>query len=73
MTYESRYPQRGLDTRLQPFTHTGAKQLISIANKPVIDYCIEDLVRCGISEIAIIVGYTPECIQSVKDTLGDGS
>ena len=62
----------GLGTRLRPLTHTGAKQLIPIANKPVIEYCIEDLVRCRISEIAIIVGYTPERIQSVRETLGDG-
>jgi glucose-1-phosphate thymidylyltransferase len=62
----------GLGTRLRPLTHTGAKQLIPIANKPVIVYCIEDLVRCGITEIAIIVGYTPERIQSVMDTIGSG-
>lgn len=63
----------GLGTRLRPLTHTGAKQLIPIANKPVLEYCIEDLKETGISEIAIIVGYTPERIQSVKDTIGDGS
>ena len=62
----------GLGTRLRPLTHTGAKQLIPIANKPVIEYCIEDLVRCGIFEIAIIVGYTPERIQSVQESLGKG-
>lgn len=62
----------GLGTRLRPLTHTGAKQLIPIANKPVIEYCIEDLKEMGISEIAIIVGYTPERIQSVKDAIGDG-
>ncbi len=63
----------GLGTRLRPLTHTGAKQLIPIANKPVLEYCIEDLKETGITEIAIIVGYTPERIQSVKDTIGDGS
>lgn len=63
----------GLGTRLRPLTHTGAKQLIPVANKPVLEYCIEDLKETGISEIAIIVGYTPERIQSVKDTIGDGS
>ena len=63
----------GLGTRLRPLTHTGAKQLIPIANKPVIEYCIEDLKETGITDIAIIVGYTPERIQSVKDTIGDGS
>ena len=63
----------GLGTRLRPLTHTGAKQLIPIANKPVLEYCIEDLKETEITDIAIIVGYTPERIQSVKDTIGDGS
>lgn len=63
----------GLGTRLRPLTHTGAKQLIPVANKPILEYCIEDLRETGIHDIAIIVGYTPERIQSVKDTLGTGS
>jgi glucose-1-phosphate thymidylyltransferase len=63
----------GLGTRLRPLTHTGVKQIIPVANKPVIEYCIEDLVSAGIHEIAIIVGYTPDKIQSVIDTVGDGS
>ena len=63
----------GLGTRLRPLTHTGAKQLIPIANKPVLEYCIEDFKETGICDIAIIVGYTPERIQSVKDIIGDGS
>ena len=62
----------GLGTRLRPLTHTGAKQLIPIANKPVLEYCIEQLLECGITEIGIIVGYTPERIQSVKDIIGNG-
>ncbi len=63
----------GVGTRLRPLTHTGAKQIIPVANKPVIEYCIEDLVRAGVQEIAIIVGYTPERIQSVIDVVGDGA
>lgn len=63
----------GLGTRLRPLTHTGAKQLIPVANKPILEYCIEDLKETGIHEMAIIVGYTPERIQSVKDTIGNGS
>lgn len=63
----------GLGTRLRPLTHTGAKQLIPIANKPVLEYGIEALKETGITEIAVIVGYTPERIQSVKDIIGDGS
>jgi glucose-1-phosphate thymidylyltransferase len=63
----------GLGTRLRPLTHTGAKQLIPIANKPVLEYCIEQLIESGITEIGIIVGYTPERIQSIKDVIGDGT
>ncbi len=62
----------GLGTRLRPLTHTGTKQLIPIANKPVLEYCIEDLREVGIHDIGIIVGYTPERIRSVTDVIGDG-
>ena len=62
----------GLGTRLRPLTHTGAKQLIPVANKPVLEYCIEDLMNAGARDIAIIVGYTPERIKSIKDVIGDG-
>jgi glucose-1-phosphate thymidylyltransferase len=62
----------GLGTRLRPLTHTGTKQLIPIANKPVLEYCIEDLREVGIRDIGIIVGYIPERITSVIDVIGDG-
>lgn len=63
----------GLGTRLRPLTHTGPKQLIPIANKPVLFYVIEDLVEAGITDIGIIVGYTEERINTIKNTVGDGS
>lgn len=63
----------GLGTRLRPLTHTGAKQLIPIANKPVLEYCIEDLKEAGIRDIGIVVGYTPERIKSITEAIGDGS
>ena len=56
----------GLGTRLRPLTHTGAKQLIPVANKPVLEYCIEDLKAAGVSEMA-------ERIKSVTDAIGYGS
>src|SRR3954453_24173097 len=60
----------GAGTRLRPITHTSAKQLVPIANKPILFYGIEDMVAAGIREIGIIVGDTaPEIIAAV----GDGS
>jgi glucose-1-phosphate thymidylyltransferase len=63
----------GLGKRLRPLTHTGPKQLIPIANKPVIFYVIEDLVGAGINDIGIIVGYNEERIEQIKNAVGDGS
>ena len=61
----------GKGTRLRPLTHTGPKQLIPIANKPNILYCLEDLRDAGITEIGIILGdVMPE---KVRELLGDGS
>ena len=60
----------GLGTRLRPLTYTGAKQLVPIANKPVLFYALEDLVEAGITEIAIVVGDTQDQIRAA---VGDGS
>jgi len=59
----------GLGTRLRPLTYTGAKQLVPIANKPVLFYALEHLVAAGITEIAIVVGDTH---QQIRDAVGDG-
>ena len=60
----------GAGTRLRPITHTSAKQLVPIANKPILFYGLEDMVAAGITEIGIIVGDTaPE----IMETVGDGS
>ncbi len=61
----------GAGTRLRPLTFSGPKQLIPVANKPVSQYALEDLVNCGINEIAIILGETfPELVEKYY---GDGS
>ena len=46
----------GHGTRLRPLTHTGPKQLLPIANKPMSQYCLESLIEAGIKEIGIIIG-----------------
>ena len=46
----------GHGTRLRPLTHTGPKQLLPIANKPMSEYCLESLRNAGITEIAIVIG-----------------
>lgn len=61
----------GHGTRLRPLTHTGPKQLIPVANKPMSQYVLEDLRDSGIEEIAIIVGdIMPD---KVKNYYKDGS
>ena len=61
----------GHGTRLRPLTHTGPKQLLPIANKPMSEYCLEAIRDCGISEIAIIIGGIGS--NRVKEYYGDGS
>ena len=58
----------GSGRRLRPLTHTSAKQLVPIANKPILHYVVEDLVSAGITELGIVVGDTGEEIRaSVRD------
>lgn len=60
----------GHGTRLRPLTHTGPKQLLPIANKPMSQYCIESLKDAEITEIAIIIGGTGS--NKVKEFYGNG-
>ena len=60
----------GHGTRLRPLTHTGPKQLLPIANKPMSEYCVESLKNCGITEIAIVIGGIGS--NKVKEYYGDG-
>jgi len=61
----------GHGTRLRPLTHTGPKQLLPIANKPMSEYCVNAIRECGISEIAIIIGGIGS--NKVKEYYGNGS
>ncbi len=60
----------GHGTRLRPLTHTGPKQLLPIANKPMSEYCIESIKDIGITEIAIIIGGNGS--EKVREYYRDG-
>jgi glucose-1-phosphate thymidylyltransferase len=61
----------GKGTRLRPITHTSAKQLVPVANKPVLFYGIEAMAQAGIEEVGIIIA--PETGDEIKASAGDGA
>jgi glucose-1-phosphate thymidylyltransferase len=60
----------GSGTRLRPITHTWAKQLLPVANKPVLFYGLEAIAAAGITDVGIVVGDTAPAIEAA---VGDGS
>ncbi|MEV6473122.1 glucose-1-phosphate thymidylyltransferase [Streptomyces sp. NPDC051657] len=60
----------GTGTRLRPITHTSAKQLVPVANKPVLFYGLEAIAETGITDVGIVVGDTA---SEITAAVGDGS
>lgn len=60
----------GAGTRLRPLTYTGAKQLVPVANRPVLFYVMDNLIRAGITEIGVVV--SPETGREVERALLGG-
>ena len=59
----------GKGTRLRPITHTSAKQLVPVANKPVLYYGIEAMAQAGIEEVGIIIA--PDTGDEIRASAGD--
>ncbi len=60
----------GSGSRLRPITHTGAKQLVPVANKPILFYGLDQMAAAGITEVGLVVGDTA---REIVGAVGDGS
>jgi glucose-1-phosphate thymidylyltransferase len=61
----------GKGTRLRPITHTSAKQLVPVANRPVLFYGIDAMAKAGIEDVGVIIA--PETGEEIRAAAGDGS
>jgi glucose-1-phosphate thymidylyltransferase len=62
-------PAGGAGTRLRPITHTSAKQLVPVANKPILFYALDAIAEAGIADVGIVVGDTAD---EIRQAVGEG-